>query len=91
MRSQSASLTPADSNVKSWDERQRKRERSVHEIMLSPNYRQALLSTRRGDIVDAEWPATPDATDMSVSKRVWEREVKAWRGKLRQLANGTVS
>ena len=63
----------------------------MHVIRHSPNYRQALLSTKRGDILDADWLATPDATDMTVSKRAWERGVQVWLRKLEQLANGTVA
>ena len=60
------------------ERRIRKREAGVAFIRRSPEY---VLATVR----DLPRPKTPDPTDMTLSKRAWERSVQLWRSALRGL------
>ena len=60
------------------ERRIRKREAGVAFIRRSPAY---ILATIR----NLPRPRTPDPTDMTLSKRAWERSVQIWRCALREL------
>ena len=66
------------------ERRVRHRQMAVDAVRRSLEYDRVVSHQMRTGAV--ERPATPDATDRSVSKRGWERKVQRWRMELKDLS-----
>ena len=72
-------VSPILSDVRfaNWQRRIRHRRAAVTHIKCTPEYVAANAHSSR--------PRTPDPEDRNVSKRSWEKSVKAWRRDLQHL------
>ena len=66
------------------ERRLRKRLEAVAAIKRTPEYNDAYVYGNEGG--DFPFPSTPDPTDLTISKRTWEKSVMQWRASLRLLA-----
>jgi hypothetical protein len=65
--------------------RHEKRKRYVAAIMKTPGFKAYCASMDRGEARALRVPATPDASDSSLSKRQWEEVCRRWRTGLKQF------
>ena len=74
-----------DEFLERWGRRARHRQAGIDAVRRSVQYVRVVShhQVRTGAV---ERPATPDATDRSVSKRGWEKKVNCWRMELGLLA-----
>ena len=88
-------LGPKDPNLaenespKDEEHRLAHRRAGVEAVKRTEEYlekaRRTSLMARGGEDTLLELPQTPDASDLAVSKRSWERSMKCWRDDLRTL------
>ena len=62
-----------------------KRRDGVAAVCRSPQYVEMLIQVSTGVIPESDVPDEPDPHDLTISKRSWERDMQAWRTKIKGL------
>eukprot|EP00973_Karenia_brevis_P093895 12419693-Karenia_brevis.AAC.1 len=63
--------------------RRRHRNAAIKGVKKHVDYVNMLVFESTGELDEKNRPATPDANDLTVTKRSWEKQVQAWRKQIK--------